>query len=685
MSHHIERIKSFFRNPLDLSISDRGQFLYPDDVREVQQRLHAEYPFPLDPCAVRKARHDFHPDHLPEMADETWKVRYFLYRLLTSRRNDCAKEYPAWVLETCIAWEGRGFELRHRTSGQLMDICPIKATALNITSKRHKLDALAPIGARAMIGTVVARFVEDKKKRERQSEYTRRHLQTERHRIRDGYTSNSRAQRLRGSGIGMGPMLPLASQSEVSSLAPSHYSANSVVGVHLTHRPTLAFAYQNPSVAGPSRQVSFPSTSASYRPPNNNPHQLVVQSPSSSSRSKSATDSISSRLSSSTTGTSPPGSVQSPFRESPPALGQAQQAMIEAFRNTRKKEDSSIDETENLPEQRPQLKRMNGLRHSVSLPNCETLIQGNRRTSSKCITGGAVSSTRTQETSASSMQTGRPIPLRLARSPNMRLSAGVESSGRRISGKQATLAIPERISEEPDESNTEHGGSSREPRHDSAVDGGMARSQPSSGLSNKVNVPSPAHAASRINNASRQASRSTENLFTTGNLSSDGYKSWNAPRSHNELPIAKEFNRPYPVSVANVESSETTLEYRKGAPKTANEVKKTTSFDRLVEDSHAALQRFASTGPRGSVSLRRSEPGPRRLVTRHSDAYLSRRAAQSPGQPRRPRSIGVVYSPPNPMEGHLVGSSPLVQNTTIHPVNNGVDIRERTRRKAPPR
>ncbi|KAH7077408.1 hypothetical protein FB567DRAFT_552925 [Paraphoma chrysanthemicola] len=690
MSHHIARIKSFLRNPLDPFISDQGRIQYSDDVREVQQHLHTEYPFPLDPCAVRKARHDFHPDHLPEMAEETWKVRYFLYRLLTSRRNDCAKEYPAWVLETCIAWEGRGFELRHRTSGQLMDICPIKATALNITSKRHKPGMLAPIEARAMIGTVVAHFVENKKKRERQFESIQRHLQTERHRIRDGYQSHSRAQsaqRLHGIGVGMGPTLSLAPQSEVSSLAPSHYSANSVTGVYSTHRPTTAYAYQIPSVAGLSRPSSCPPTSLAYRPPNNNPYQLNFQSSNSSSLSTSARDSVWSSLSSSTIETSPTGSVESPFSESTRRLGQSQQTTIEASRNIKKTEEEySVEEISILPEQRPQLKRMNGLRHSVSLSDRETLIQGDMRTSSKGVSVRGASATRTQEISAkvSSMHTGQPIPSRLARSSSMRLSAGVDGSSRRTSGKHPTLAIPERISEEPDDRNTEHGRWSRAPRHDSAGDGGRAKSQPPSGLSNNVNVPSLARAVSRIGNASRQASRSAEDSFTSGNLTPHEYKSWNAPRSHNELPIAKKFNRPSPMSVANVKSSETTPKYQEDVPTDANKVKKTTSFGRLFEESHAALQRLKSTGPRGSVSAPRSEREPARLFTRHSDANLSRQTGEFPGQPRRPRSIGVVYSPPNPMEGHMAGSSPLVHDTTLRPVNAGLGIRESGRRIAPP-
>jgi hypothetical protein len=127
-----------------------------------------QYPFPTDPSRVRKARHNNHPRYLPQRDASIKDVQYFLYTLLTSRKHDCARKYPEWVLETCMGWTGNGEELRTRTEEQLVSLCPITAVAKGIQSPKHKPGDYVPVPARSMIGEVIAGYVRKKKALENQ-------------------------------------------------------------------------------------------------------------------------------------------------------------------------------------------------------------------------------------------------------------------------------------------------------------------------------------------------------------------------------------------------------------------------------------------------------------------------------------------------------------------------------------
>jgi hypothetical protein len=129
-----------------------------------------QFPFPTDPELVRKARHYDYPKYLPKPEASVSEVRYFLYTLLTSKRNECAKQYPEWVLETCMAWSGDGDDLRRCSEEQLAAICPFSAQAGQIDSRKHKPGTYVPVPARNMIGRVIMSCVAELKAREKQSD-----------------------------------------------------------------------------------------------------------------------------------------------------------------------------------------------------------------------------------------------------------------------------------------------------------------------------------------------------------------------------------------------------------------------------------------------------------------------------------------------------------------------------------
>jgi hypothetical protein len=122
-----------------------------------------QYPFPTNPSRVRKARHNNLPQYLPQRNASVQEVQYFLYILLTSRKHDCATKYPEWALETCMAWTGSGGQLRNRTEEQLASLCPITAVAKGIESPKHQLGDYVPITTRIMIGEAITGYVRRKK------------------------------------------------------------------------------------------------------------------------------------------------------------------------------------------------------------------------------------------------------------------------------------------------------------------------------------------------------------------------------------------------------------------------------------------------------------------------------------------------------------------------------------------
>jgi hypothetical protein len=141
-----------------------------------------QFPFPTNPTLVKKARHEGCPKHLPSPQASINDVRYFLFILLTSMLNNCAKHYPEWVLETCMAWNGEGWQFLDCTQEQLEALCPRTATAVAIYSPKHKPGTHIPFPARLAIGEAIAKFVLQKREGESQAHMIRRRLKKERDR-----------------------------------------------------------------------------------------------------------------------------------------------------------------------------------------------------------------------------------------------------------------------------------------------------------------------------------------------------------------------------------------------------------------------------------------------------------------------------------------------------------------------
>jgi hypothetical protein len=125
-----------------------------------------QFPFPTNPALVKKFRHNSCPKHLPNPKARINDVRYFLFILLTSKSNDCAKHYPEWVLETCLTWNGGGLQFLKCTEEQLEDLCPMTA-AVGFDSHKYKIGTHISFPARQKIGETIAKFVLEKREGEK--------------------------------------------------------------------------------------------------------------------------------------------------------------------------------------------------------------------------------------------------------------------------------------------------------------------------------------------------------------------------------------------------------------------------------------------------------------------------------------------------------------------------------------
>jgi hypothetical protein len=180
----LSNLKALFRpSPSTSSTSNVNPNVFPPSSSSITTN---QFPFSTNPARVKKSRHNNHPKYLPRPDASVGDVRYFLYTLLTSKLNDCAKKYPEWVLETCMGWNGDGEQLRNSTEEQLETLCPITAVAVGIDSHKHKPGAFVPIPARHMIGEAISRFVLDKRDGEHQPHNIQRRLQEERSRSCSG-------------------------------------------------------------------------------------------------------------------------------------------------------------------------------------------------------------------------------------------------------------------------------------------------------------------------------------------------------------------------------------------------------------------------------------------------------------------------------------------------------------------
>jgi hypothetical protein len=233
-----------------------------------------QFPFPTNPALVKKFRHNSCPKHLPNPEARINDVRYFLFILLTSKSNDCAKHYPEWVLETCLAWKGGGLQFLKCTEEQLEDLCPMTA-AVGFDSHKHKIGTHISFPARQEIGETIAKFVLEKREGEKRPPMIQRRLQEKRSRPPSLWEA---------SNISVVASRPLSSSCSVT-LPRDHYartgsssrSTRSVrrridilppilSSVALSESPTtIPTSLDKPSILASSVPPSGPATRGSFR------------------------------------------------------------------------------------------------------------------------------------------------------------------------------------------------------------------------------------------------------------------------------------------------------------------------------------------------------------------------------------------------------------------------------------
>jgi hypothetical protein len=207
-----------------------------------------QFPFPINPAAVKKFRHNSCPKHLPNPEARVNDVRYFLFILLTSRLNNCAKHYPEWVLETCLTWKGDGLQFLNCTEEQLENLCPMTA-AIGFDSHKHKLGTHIPFPARQKIGETIAKFVLEKREGEKRLHMIQRRLQEELNRPKSPWKAPSTSVAAHDLGITqktMPPSRPLSSSRSVNlprnRYASTGSSSKSIITVrrHIDISPSIS-------------------------------------------------------------------------------------------------------------------------------------------------------------------------------------------------------------------------------------------------------------------------------------------------------------------------------------------------------------------------------------------------------------------------------------------------------------
>lgn len=679
------KFKSVIYKPSNSTISLPDQLLHPDHISAVQQSHSPKYPFPLNPNLVKNSRHDYHPESLPAMSDDTWRVRHNLYMLLTSRQNDCAKDYPAWVLETCIGWTGSGFELRQRTEQQLLELCPISALAPDIESKKHRPGVFAPPQARAMIGGVIVHFVADKTARERQGDTVRRHLEAENlrsHRLRfsnPGYDLPGHAPY--SSSMSMGSIATLPVLPAFHSQTPSLYGGHSMIATPSNYCRTPVPIYQSPGVASTNRRTSCPSLASKYHISQNATHHPKSQT-SASALSSSIRDSASSRLSASTTKTSPPPSIESPANGAKLYSSHSEQvfrskASTGLTTSYRRRRHGSG--TPQLTQQRPCSRRTRELRRSSSYSGTHAYddtqtVMASRRSSVGSLPA-RISTTTEREMLLAPMDPalpGRQPTSSLLGKPSAMKSPTTEARNRPVtSAKRTTFSIPEPISEEElEEDVSGHGLSSRAVRQDSTAGhkphGSEAFSKNSSGT-----CPSTLSRAVRFFRSPRGANNvKVADQLIRGDPQFGEYKSWNAPRSRNELPIAKTMVRTPSVAFARGASIVSA-----STPKTTTFAAHTVevedvSINSILRNAKDSFRRLTTINDRPPLPSHRNNDRPSRLVAQHSNPHLNLQTEVPQRAPRRMYSEQNMYPSLNSMCGNHSESLRSVQESTTHTIKH---------------
>ncbi|KAK1919777.1 hypothetical protein P3342_002070 [Pyrenophora teres f. teres] len=120
-----------------------------------QSHSTAQFLLPKNPAEVSKHRHDHVPKHLPKHTDGCNEVRYFLYTAFTVRTFGLTKTCPQWVLETCWAWKGKGYELLNMDDHALREICPLFPGSAPIDRSLYKVEDFPAPEVRELIGTAL--------------------------------------------------------------------------------------------------------------------------------------------------------------------------------------------------------------------------------------------------------------------------------------------------------------------------------------------------------------------------------------------------------------------------------------------------------------------------------------------------------------------------------------------------
>lgn len=119
---------------------------------------------------VVEAAHKGAIKYLPgENASED-EVRYFLYQVLTLAKYKICLYHPQWVLETCMFWKGNGRKLRSMTANDFQLVCPITSSHATIDwsvkCSSFKLEQLPPSTVRLAIAELVQDVVTGLKRKE---------------------------------------------------------------------------------------------------------------------------------------------------------------------------------------------------------------------------------------------------------------------------------------------------------------------------------------------------------------------------------------------------------------------------------------------------------------------------------------------------------------------------------------
>jgi hypothetical protein len=507
-------LKSVLRplTPRPTSPTDSGSTLYSTTTPSTTSlSTNDQFPFPTNPSRVKKARHNNHPQYLPRPDASVRDVQYFLYTLLTNKAHECAKKYPEWVLETCMGWAGDGQQLRSCTEEQLATLCPYQAIVSGIDSSKHRPGAFVPIPARHMIGQVIARFVAEKKSREKQIEDVHSRLEEERRRpsiaagpnpglesMQDLSLSRSASQASRRSRAQ--PILPCAGleQKAVVGFGPVVWTEqampmNGACVPASTTRPAHVFSgpYMSGALNGfsyeqlPSSSVSSQTSFAPYNDISSLPSQSSEQFP----------------------------TIQQQSQQRRPNLYSGRGLHHPNF------DELNMTDATIINPKRPQRyapRRPSGLRASSTTENSQDKTICNTVPLRKGQTVDSVDL--------------NPSPV----TPSGPLGS-VRRRSSLAASKLAGETIPEAIDEHA-ESSTHNGDSQKTARHDSGIESGPYRISSSSS-----NFPAFLTNASPNSRETSLSAPKLSRSYTVG--PEQQHSAWSAPRSHNTLPVARQMSR----------------------------------------------------------------------------------------------------------------------------------------------